>query len=163
MSDVSRDGNSGDSQSRVMPRSELDFNMLMTDTVWGSQYISKDLKNKLSKYYSVPDKDGVMKVEKENMWGLLNFYSRDMRLANLNPTETNYVRYYLDLAGDFLQVDMIEPFLISISRAATVLETSQSKGGFLRKRMNTITSESYGEVEPKKKTMFGKSKGGEER
>jgi hypothetical protein len=147
---------------RVLPRSEVDFNMLMTDTVWGSQYINKDLREKISRYYVTKDKEGKDVIKKENMWGLLNFYTRDMRLANLDNAELHYCRYYLDLGGDFLQVDMIEPFLICLSRVASVLETSQSKKGFLRKRMNTITSEAYSMEEPKKKTLFGKN-GGEGR
>lgn len=147
---------------RVLPRSEADFNMLMTDTVWGSPYINKELKDKISRYYmGVNSKTGQPEVKKENMWGMLNFYTRDMRLANLDASELHYCRYYLDLAGDFLQVDMIEPFLITLSRVASVLETSQSKKGFLRKRMNTITSESFSDMEAKKKTLFGKSGGTE--
>lgn len=149
---------------RVLPRSEVDFNMLMTDTVWGSQYINKDLREKISRYYVSKDKDGKDVLKKENMWGLLNFYTRDMRLANLDNKELFYCRYYLDLGGDFLQVDMIEPFLICLSRVASVLETSQSKKGFLRKRMNTITSEQYSsDFEPKKKTLWGKNNSGGER
>jgi hypothetical protein len=75
---------------------------------------------------------------------------------NLISTELTYVTYYLDLAGDFLSSDMIEPFLISLSRAATVLELSQSKKGFLRKRMNTFTQEKFNqELEPAKKKLFG--------
>jgi hypothetical protein len=157
--------NNQESNKRVLPRSEADFNMLMTDTVWGSPYINKELKDKIARYYMVTNsKTGQQEVKKENMWGLLNFYTRDMRLANLDGGELHYCRYYLDLAGDFLQVDMIEPFLITLSRVASVLETSQSKKGFLRKRMNTITSESYNsDFEPKKKTLFGKNSGGGER
>lgn len=151
--------NEQDRNTRVLPRSEVDFNMLMTDTVWGSPYINKELKDKISRYYMGTNKAGQPEVKKESMWGLLNFYTRDMRLANLDASELHYCRYYLDLAGDFLQVDMIEPFLITLSRVASVLETSQSKKGFLRKRMNTITSESYTSDEPKKKTLFGKSGG----
>lgn len=159
---MNADNQEQERSTRVLPRNEVDFNLLMTDTVWGSSFINKDLKDKLAKYYGVKKKDGGVEVKKENMWGLLNFYTRDMRLANLDSSELNYCRYYLDLAGDFLQVDMIEPFLIALSRVASVLETSQSKKGFLRKRMNTITSESYSsDYEPKKKTLFGKSKGGE--
>lgn len=157
------DTDSSDNNRRILPRSEIDFNMLMTDTVWGTSNISKELKEKITKYYAVPNEDGKLTIKKEGLWGLLNFYTRDIRLANLDNREINYVRYYLDLAGDLLHVDMISSFMICLNRVASVLETSQSKKGFLRKRMNTFTSENMqGDYEPKKKTMFGKSGGGTE-
>jgi hypothetical protein len=54
---------------------------------------------------------------------------------------------------------MIEPFLICLSRVATLLEISQSKGGFLRKQMNTLRMENMqGEIEPPKKSLFGVGK-----
>jgi hypothetical protein len=148
-------------QKRVLPRSEADFNMLMTDTVWGSSQVSKELKDKVAYYYAIKDKDGKDSIKKESLWETLRYYTRDIRLSNLDNRETIYVRYYLRLAGDFLQVNQIEPFIISLSCAVDVLETAQSKKGFLRKRMNTITSEQYGEFEQKKKTLFGKGQGGE--
>lgn len=149
-----------DSQGRVLPRSELDFNLMTTNGVWGSGEISPELKDRLSKYYAVNDKDGQLKVSKENLWSLLGFYSRDLRLANLSTWsgEVFYCQYYLDLSADLLREDMVEPFLICLSRVASVLELSQSKGGFLRRRMNTFSQENItGEMEPKKKTLFGKT------
>ncbi len=143
---------------RVLPKSDLDFNLMTTDSVWGSSHINSDLKDRVSKYFRYVDEEtGEAKVTRESMWGLLGFYTRDMRLANLGVIsgEMDYCRYYLDLAGDFLQAEMIEPFLICLSRVATVLELSQSKGGFLRRRMNTFTSEHYQSDEPKNKSLFG--------
>lgn len=71
--------------------------------------------------------------------------------------EVAYCQYYLDLAGDLLQNNAIKPFLIALSRAASMLELSQSKGGFLRKRMNTLSQEHISqELEPKKQKLFGK-------
>jgi len=153
-------------KKRNVPMSDLDFYLMTTDSVWGkdSAEISDDLRGKLSKFYSQVDKDGKpltdeegkFKVSKEGLWGLLGFYTRDMRLAYLNQLELIYCQYYLDLANDFLQADITKPFLICLSRVATVLELSQSKNGFLRRRMHTFTTEAYNEtVEPQKKNLFG--------
>jgi len=152
-------------QKRVQPQSELDFHLMTTDSVWGKSGVSQDLIEKLNKYFYVKDKEsGEQKISKESLWGLLGFYTRDMRLANLSlwNGEVQYCQYYLDLANDFLQAEMIEPFLITLSRVATMLELSQSKGGFLRKQMNTLRTEAFhGDLEPPKKKLFGtKDKGG---
>lgn len=147
-------------RGRILPKSDADYNMLMTDTVWGSEYINEELKDKVSQIFAYTDK-GEIKYDKQELWGLLGFYTRDMRLGNLDNVEIVYCRYFLDLANDFLQVDMIKPFLVSLSRVATVLEISQSKKGFLRKRMNTISTEHYMQEEPKKKSLFGMNKGRE--
>lgn len=155
-------------QLRSVPHSDLDMNLMLTNSVWGNPEVSSDLREHLTKYYSdgSKDEDGNLNVTKRELWGLLSFYTRDIRLANLSriDNELQTCRYFLNLAGDLLQVNMVEPFLISLSRAATILETSQSKGGFLRKMMNTLRQEHYKqEIEPPKKSMFGgqKKKGGE--
>jgi len=150
---------------RKIPTSDLDFNLMTTDTVWGkNQDIPIDLRTALEQYYQARDADGkVTGTYKKRLWGLLGFYTRDMRLGNLTEKngELAYVHYYLDLANDMLQAEMVEPFLICLSRAATRLELSQSKMGFLRKQMNTFRQEStYQELEPPKKSLFGMAKGG---
>ncbi len=147
-------------QRRSIPQSDLDFNLMTTDPEWGRASVDMDFKEWLSYYTSQKDKNGQDEIVKKNLWGRLNYYRRDIRLANLSKwDEIPYVQYYLDLAGDFLAADMIEPFLICLSRAATVLELSQSKNGFLRRRMNTFTQEQFKtEMEPKKKSMWGGSK-----
>lgn len=149
--------------TRQMPTSELDLNMMMTDSVWGRPEVSSELKDKLSKYYVTKDKDGKETVTSESLWGLLGFYTRDMRLGNLNMLDGSYqyVTHYIDLAHDLLEAGMIEPFLIALSRAATQLEVSQSKNGFLRRAMNTLRHETItGTTEPPKKTFFGGKKEG---
>lgn len=156
-------------QKRTVPMSDLDYNMLTTDAVWGKTDVPQELKDKLAKHYYKKNSEGTILVDqnnnpiidKESLWGLLGFYTRDMRLANLSvkDNELAYVQYYIDLANDFLQADRIEPFLIALSRAATRLELSQSKTGFLRKQMNTFRQESsHQELEPPKKSLFGKTK-----
>ena len=158
------------SPKRTVPQSELDFNMMVTETLWGSPFVSDDLKETLTKQHQYVDEDGnpvvnnegQILVRKEALWGLMSYYTRDLRLANLSSTlgEMGYCRYYLDLAGDYLKMNYLKAFLICISRVATVLELSQSKGGFLRKQMNTLTTEQRRNfIEPEKKTLL-KQKGG---
>lgn len=138
--------------------------LLTTDAVWGKPEVSPELKRKLAKFNSVKIFDEITGEEKEgytesSLWGLLSFYTRDMRLANLNLIQQNRCEHYIDLAGDLLQSGLTKPFIIALSRAATTLELSQSRGGFLRKRLTTITSESYKEEkEPAKRNFFGKTK-----
>ena len=146
---------------RAVPQSDLDLNLMITDAVWGKAEVSPELKSRLNQYYSTKDEKGKEKITIQSLWGLLGYYTRDMRLANLSKWdgELAYVSYYIDLAGDFLQAGMLEPFLISLSRAATRLELSQSKGGFLRKTMNTFRREDIkGEINPPKKSLFGGQK-----
>jgi hypothetical protein len=142
---------------RFVPQSDLDFNLMTTDSMWGQPTVNEDLKERLMTLTEGVDAEGQPIYRKDNLWALLNFYTRDVRLANLSKLdELPYVKYYLDLAGDMLQSDMIRPFLICLSRAATVLELSQSKNGFLRRRMNTFTQEQFKtEMEPPKKKLFG--------
>ena len=146
---------------RWLPQSELDFNLMTTDPVWGQPYVSEDLKSRLEEYHAVgTNEDGTIIYDKKSLWSILNFYSRDMRLSNLSKwDEMPYVKYYLDLANDLLLADMIRSFLICLSRAASLLEITQSKNGFLRKRMNTFTQENFKtDLEPPKKSIFGGKK-----
>jgi len=155
-----------DSVRRIMPQSGLDFNMMLTDTMWGSPQISVQLQEKVKQREARLQmleqlKKGELPKESEKAaaWELLSFYTRDFRLANLNSLtgEVQYCQHYIDLAGDLLRDGYMESFATSLARAATLLELSQSKNGFLRRRQNTLTSEQLqGEIEPtKKKLLFG--------
>ena len=146
---------------RQTPENALDFNLAILDNVWGKDNINSDLYNKLTKNsYFLDQETGKISVDKEHLWGLLGFYTRDMRLGNLNPGDFISCEFFINLASDFLNKDMVEPFLCSLSRAITVLELSQSKGGFLRRQNNTLTSENVEKtLEPTKKSLFtGKQK-----
>lgn len=146
---------------RDVPHSEIDLQMQMTNPEWGHK-VPDELKEKLSKIKGyVKNKDGTHTVVKEELWGLLSFYTRDVRLGNLSTFlgEVEYCRYYLDLASDILREGYVDPFMTCLSRVATVLELSQSRGGFLRKQNNTIRQEhSREEGEPKKRGFFGSNK-----
>lgn len=143
---------------RTTPQSDLDFSFMTTDPVYGKPEVSDELKTRLNRLLKAQNETGEEINTIESLWGLLGYYTRDMRLANLSYIngEIQYCQYFLDLAGDFLQANQIEPFIICLSRVATVLELSQSKGGFLRRRMNTFTHEQHHrDEEPPKKSLFG--------
>lgn len=150
-----------DDLTRTLPTSELDLNMMLTNAVWGRPEVSQELKDRLMKHYAEKGSDGVVKVTTASLWGLLGFYTRDMRLANLSEwnNELQSCRYMIDLANDYLSENMIEPFIIALSRAINIMETSQSKQGFLRKQMNTITQKHESRnLDPPKKQFFGGGK-----
>lgn len=143
---------------RPLPQSELDLNLMLTNTLWGNPELSDTIKQQLNKGKIIKDNDGNVYVQKTDLWGLMSFYSRDLRLANLGEYngELAQVRYMLRLANDFLQCGFVEPFLICLSEVAGILETSQSKGGFLRKQQNTFTTENRQQmIEPPKKSLWG--------
>jgi hypothetical protein len=148
-------------QHRILPNSDLELNLMITDSTWGRNDVSKELRETLNKYYLEKNKDGKQVITSKSLWGLLNYYTRDMRLANLSEWngELAACRYYIDLATHLLYAEMIEPFLISLSYAITILETSQSKAGFLRRQMNTLRQEHISQnLEPPKKSFFGGGK-----
>jgi len=156
-------------EQRSLPTSELDLNLMLTNSVWGRPEVSKELKERLMKDCVardgagniLKDENGDIALSKGSLWGLLGFYTRDMRLANLSvwDGELKTCRYMIDLANDYLSTDMIEPFMISLSRAVSIMETSQSKSGFLRRQMNTLTQKNINQsMEPPKKGFFGGSK-----
>jgi len=139
-----------------LPRSDLDFNLMTTDSVWGSPYVNQDLKDRVKNYYrSIDEKTGEETIKSDSLWSMLGFFTRDMRLANLDKAEGSYCHYYLDLANDFLHSHQIESFIICLERVASILELSQSKKGFLRKRMNTLTTENFNQQEPAKTKFAG--------
>lgn len=159
----------GEQDQRIMPASELDAQMMLTNSVWGREDVPSELKNRLARNFAVRDattgeplydQAGNPIVTIDSLWGILGHYTRDMRLANLDPwgNELFLCRYMIDLSTDYLTEEMVEPFITALSRAVTILETSQSKGGFLRKQQNTLTQQHINQnLEPPKKGFFGKS------
>ena len=150
---------------RTTPQSDIDLQMMLTDPKWG-QDVPRELREKLKiivgEYMSQDENGQPIRVRvEEGLWGLLSYYTRDIRLGNLSNFngELEYCRYFLDLAGDCLRSGYLQSFLKSLTMAVTIIETSQSKGGFLRKRQNTLTQEKMqGELEPKKSGLLGGSK-----
>jgi len=147
-------------QFRNLPQSDLDLNLMLTDSVWGKSSVPEHLRDKLGQKFLVEKEDGTSEIVVRSQWDLLGFFTRDMRLGNLSNwnNELEATRFNINLANDLLLVGMSEPFIVSLSRSATTLETSQSKGGFLRRIMNTLRHESVNQqLEPPKKQFLGGS------
>lgn len=154
------------SEERMLPTSELDLNLMLTNTEWGRRTLSDELRQKLNLYAVARDEKGEpirnekgeLQFIESSLWDLLQFYNRDIRLANLSEWngELKTCRYMLDLAGDYLQENMNQPFVICLSRAVSIMETSQSKNGFLRRQTNTLTQVHKSQsLDPPKKGFFG--------
>ena len=148
-------------QKRNVPISDLDLQMQMIEPAYGKPGINPELLELLKEKGIVLNYEtgNLEEAELSSLWSVLGIYTKDLRLGNIDKYsgEYDYVRVYMDLAADCLQAKMKKSFIICMSRVATVLELSQSKGGFLRKRQNTITSEQHYEgLEPAKKTIWNR-------
>lgn len=190
---------SDERENKPVLRTELDLQLLTTNSVWGRKEVNPELYDKLRKQKArliqrVDENDNPLfypKVNKkgepvlnsagepepdlsrpvlefsdrsESLWAELGFFTRDLRLSNLSSIngELTYVTYYLDLASKLGAVDMSEAQIIALANVASVTEPAQSKNGFLRRRMNTLTQEHYtSEMEAEKKNLFGKKRGGD--
>lgn len=141
-----------------VPESQLELSMLYTNPVWGSdQEINQTFRDRTTKTINFINKDTgeILKTTKDRLWEGLQFFTRDLRLGNLTSAEVKICDYYLNLAGDFLKETFLDAFIISLSRVASTIELSQSRGGFLRKRLNTFTKENRDSFEtPKKSGLF---------
>jgi len=141
-----------------VPESNLELSMLYTNPVWGSdKETNQAFRNKTTKVTKfINSKTGeVIKTTEDKLWEQLNFFTRDLRLGNLSSSEINSCKYFLDLASDFLKERYLDAFIICLSRVASTIEISQSKGGFLRKRLNTHTKEERSQIDiPKKNGLF---------
>ena len=155
-------------EKQSTPLTTLELQYMVTSPAWG-QEASKDFRKKVSnivyvkdeKGEYVKDEKGNIYIEQNSLWDLLSMYTRDVRLSNLSRIdgEIEYVRYYLDLAGDLLNAGYKKGFVTALKLAITIMETSQAKGGFLRRQLNTLRQEQQQEIlEPKKKAFFGGSK-----
>jgi hypothetical protein len=94
-------------------------------------------------------------MSREGYWEILGYYTRDLRLGNLDdganpfkPNEVAYCEYHLNLAGDelnYYHADLPhgfhKAFFSHIRRVASKIEISHSKHGWFRKQGSTMTSE----------------------
>lgn len=144
--------------TRQVPINELDLQMQTVNSEWGRD-ITPELRERLKEAGELKtDNDGKLIVTQKELWGVLAYYTRDMRLGFLDK-ETYYMCVeWLDFAGDMIRLGMVKPFLTALSRVITMLELSQSKSGFLRKQLNTITQQHYNEYKDneKKGGLFSK-------
>lgn len=169
-----------DKERRRTPYSELDLQYMVTEPAWGREatkelnshvsrikgqafYLCDSCKQPYSQYLKkcsiCGSEDIKLMVDEEKLWGLLSYYTRDLRLGNLQNKEQTYCLYWLSVAGDCLREGYPKSFLSSLSRVIDILELSQSRQGFYRKRMGTVTSEQFrSELEPKKKNLVTNKK-----
>jgi len=161
------------------PSNEIDLQAMTTSPFISSDYMSDRIRNKFREFaYATRDvvgADGVVVKEyvldadgnrtlqiTKDLWANMELFTQDLRLGNLNKDERFYVKYHLDLCLDTLTT-MPESFnkasLIMLSRATSELETSSSKGGFLRRLFNTFFQHSsVKEDAPTKRSFFGLGK-----
>jgi len=141
-----------------VPENNIELSMAYTNSMWGDdQEINQAFRDKLTKKTEYIDKDTGILVKKveEKLWEQLQFFTRDLRLGNLTSTEIVFCTHYLDLAADFLKEGYIDAFTVALCRVARTTELSQSRGGFLRKRLNTFTRENKDSFDsPKKSGVF---------
>ena len=118
---------------RFIPQSDLDYNFELVSPDWGKDNINKEFNKRLLKIKKFEkDKDGkIIITDYSNLWNELNFYTKDLRLSNLDNTGFTTCQHYLNLAKDCLSCEFIEAFSICISRVASIIELSQSRSGFL--------------------------------
>jgi len=128
------------------PYNDLELQFMLTQPAWGREY-TEDLYEavKISLSDAKVGDDGSLVVNEKPLWGILSYYTRDIRLGNLSSIsgEFEYCQFWLDFAGICLRTNNIQSFLTSLTRVITLLELSQSKGGFLRRRQGTITTEKH--------------------
>jgi hypothetical protein len=149
---------------RVLPENALDYNMMMINSEWGKrESINPELVKKLTKINFILDdkgnpvtnEEGDYQITKSDLWATLGFYTKDMRFGNLSQKQYNDCIYWINLASDFLMINMIEPFIVCLNKVASILELSQSLGGFLRNRQNTLTTEQkISNLEPAKRSLL---------
>ena len=146
------------------PTTDLDLQQGLTDPFISSPYVDESLKDKFKEYEYIKDENGKVKVYlKRDLWTVLNIFTRDWRLGNIDKKEEAvYIRHFLDLTTDIITVlgdDFRESAIISLERAFAVNETSQSKGGFLRRLLNTfIHQTNKTDDDTKKRSLFGLGK-----
>ena len=138
-----------------VPYDKLEYDYSITETAWGkdTEY-SPDVKQR---YTVNNDKNEVKKL----LQSYQTFFKRDVRLGNLDIFEASYCRQYIDFAFDCQDEEFLQSAIVAHERAVDTLEISQSKGGFLRKNMNTFIKKEQKEMKDgNDKTLFGKPKEG---
>lgn len=167
---------SNNQQQQQMPRpnTDLDFQQQLTDPFVSSPYVAPAFSNKFKEFEFARDEKGD-KITDENgqyviyvkrdLWNILQMFTRDWRLGNIDTKrEAVYIRHYINLSADIMVTlgdDFREPALISLQRALAVNETSQSKGGFVRKILNTFihkTTPNQDEKNGNSRNLFGLGK-----
>jgi len=165
------------------PSSDIDLQAMTTFPHISSDYMSDRVRNKFREFDYVTETvkvtlaDGSEQFHKQvkhdvdgqpeisvsrDLWASMELFTQDFRLGNLSGRELHVARYNIDLCSDVLTAlpeFFHKPALISLERAVNIVETSQSKGGFLRKLFNTFFhNSSEREDTPTKRSFFGMGK-----
>jgi len=140
-------------QNNQMPRpnTDLDFQAQLTDPFTSSPYVDPSFSDKFRVYAVMRDQDGNVIYDENNnpkifletdLWGILQIFNRDWRLGNIDKKEEAvFIRHHINLSTDILNLlgdEFKQASLICLSYALCVNETSQAKGGFLRRMLNTF-------------------------
>jgi hypothetical protein len=138
---------------RIIPQNSLEVDVMTTIPGWGVDEIPFALREKLTKYGVSPtkDADGKDVFTTEDLQSLLAIFTKDLRFGNLTAFQEYECNYFLMLGADCLEQKFPEAFVVCMSRVAGILELSQSRGGFFRKRSGTITQENFVENSADKK------------
>ena len=153
------------------PSNEIDLQAMTTMPFISSDQMSDRIRNKFREFAYVVDADGKQILDADgnpqlqvtkDLWATMELFTQDLRLGNLNKDERYYVKYHVDMCIDTLTVlpdRFNKPALLMLSRATSELETSSSKGGFLRRLFNTFFQHSsVKEDAPTKRSFFGLGK-----
>jgi len=158
-------------KTQPKPSNQVDLQSLTTFPHISSEYMSDRIRNKFREFDYVRDEKG--KVVKDangelvvrlirDWWANMEIFTQDFRLGNLNKDEGFYVRHHIDLCSDILTVlpeSFHKPALLLLERSICVVETSQSKNGFLRRMFNTFFQNSTSKDDsPAKRSFFSVGK-----
>ena len=159
------------SKSMPKPSNDIDLQAITTFPHISSDYMSDRIRNMFREYDFVRDAAGKVILDEngkpqvrivKDLWSVMELFTQDFRLGNMNKEEAFFVRYNIDLCTDILVTmpdSFHKPALILLERSICVTETSQSKGGFLRRMFNTFFSKSSTKDEvPTKRSFFGLGK-----
>ena len=153
------------------PSNEIDLQAVTTTPFISSDSLSDRIRNKFRDFAYVLDSEGERVLDEngapavqviKDLWANMELFTQDLRLGNLNKDERFYVKYHLDWCLDTFTVmpqGFSKPALISLARATSELESSSSKGGFLRRLFNTFFQHSSVKDDaPTKRSFFGLGK-----
>jgi hypothetical protein len=160
MSEVNQNG--GAPQYRDLPENSLDFNMRVIDPAWSTATPSLVTKSKTGGYRYM-EKDGEIYICVKDIVTNLDFFTRDIRLSNFDEKDIKALRWYLEFAGSLANQKYFEAFNFCLTNVANICESSQGRGGFLRKIFNTLRMENVqGAIAqgPQRSFMTGKTKEG---
>lgn len=137
---------------------DLELKEKTTNPAWGRE-VTNELNNLLVQNKFIVNEEGKITLEKQKLWGLLSYLTRDLRLGNLEGQDYREAKYWLDVAGTAINQGLPRLFVASLSKCAGIIELSQSKKGFFRKLMKSyITETKTSHSETSKNKLLGGAK-----